>query len=101
MNQYSQQQGRPNPLEDLKKFFRGSSILPRLIIINVGVWVLVQIAFVIGWAFNYSTLLIEHSILEYLALPASLDLLLYRPWTLLTYMFLHTSQLFFVLTLSN
>lgn len=91
MNQYYQQQGRPNPLEDMKKFFRDSSILPRLIIINIGIWVLVQIAFVIGWAFNYSELLIEHTILEYFALPASLDLLIYHPWTLLTYMFLHTS----------
>jgi len=90
MNQFQNQQ-RPNPLEDLKKFFRDSSILPRLIIINLGVWVLVQVAFVIGWAFNRSDLIIEHFILEYFALPASLELLIYRPWTIFTYMFLHTS----------
>lgn len=78
-------------MEDLKKFFRDSSVLPRLMIINIGIWVLVQIAFVVGWAFNRSDLVVEMAILDYLALPANLDLLLYRPWTLLTYMFLHTS----------
>jgi len=90
MNQF-QNQGRPNPMEDLKKFFKDSSILPRLIIINLGIWILVQVAFIIGWAFNSSDLYIEELILEYLALPASLELLIYRPWTLITYMFLHTS----------
>jgi membrane associated rhomboid family serine protease len=90
MNQFQYQQ-RPNPMEDLKKFFRDSSILPRLIIINVGIWVLVQVAYIIGWAFNSSDLAVDMAILEYLALPASLDLLMIRPWTLVTYMFLHTS----------
>jgi membrane associated rhomboid family serine protease len=35
----------------------------------------------------------EEVILDYLALPASMDLLITRPWTLFTYMFLHTSFL--------
>jgi len=90
MNQFYQQQ-RPNPMEDLKRFFRESSILPRLIIINVGIWALIQIIFVIGWAFNSSDMYMESYILDYLALPASLDILITRPWTLFTYMFLHTS----------
>lgn len=89
MNQYYQQQ-RPNPIEDLKRFFRNSSILPRLILVNVAVWVLIQVAFVVGWAFNRSDLFMEMAIMEYLALPADLETLLVRPWTLITYMFLHT-----------
>ncbi|MEN8224564.1 MAG: rhomboid family intramembrane serine protease [Bacteroidota bacterium] len=91
MNQFYQQQPRPNPIEDLKRFFRDSSILPRLIIINVGIWVLVQLVFVFGWAFNRADITIEWSILEYFALPASLESLMVRPWTLISYMFLHTS----------
>jgi len=90
MNQFYKQQ-RPNPFEDLKRFFRDSSILPRLIIINTAVWLLVQVVFLFGWAFNRSDLLMEQVILDYLALPASFELLITRPWTLLTYMFLHTS----------
>jgi len=89
--EYYQQQKRPNPLEDLKRFFKDSSVLPRLIIINLAVWILVQIAFIIGWAFNRSDMLVELAIIDYLALPANLELLIYRPWTLITYMFLHTS----------
>ena len=77
MNQFSQQR-RPNPMEDLKKFFRDSSLLPRLIIINVGIWVLVQIVFIIGWAFNRSDLMMEQFILEYFALPANLEMLMVR-----------------------
>jgi membrane associated rhomboid family serine protease len=90
MDQYYQQQ-RPNPIEDLKKFLRKSGVLPRLIIINVGIWALIQIIFVIGWAFNRSDMLMEQGILEFFALPANLETLLIRPWTLFTYMFLHTS----------
>lgn len=90
MDQYYQQQ-RPNPIDDLKKFLKNSSMLPRLIIINTGIWVLIQVIFVIGWAFNRSDLLVEQGLLEYFALPASFELLIVRPWTLFTYMFLHTS----------
>ncbi len=90
MDQYYQQQ-RPNPMEDLRRFFRKSGLLPRLIIINVGIWLLAQIAFVAGWAFNLPETSVEQFILEYFALPASTGLLITRPWTLFTYMFLHTS----------
>ena len=92
MNQFQYTQ-RPNPLEDLKKFFRGSAILPRLIIINLVIWALVQVVTIIGWAFNYSDILMQEYILDYLALPANMDMLIRRPWTLFTYMFLHTSPL--------
>jgi len=86
MNQFQNQQ-RPNPMEDLKKFFRDSSILPRLIIINLAVWALVQVAFVFGWAFNRSDLIIEEFIMEYLALPASLEILVYRPHLINAFLF--------------
>jgi membrane associated rhomboid family serine protease len=76
-------------VNDLRRFFRDSSVLPRLIIINVGIWVLIQVSYVIGMLFNVPAALIDAGILEYLALPASIDMLIVRPWTLLTYMFLH------------
>lgn len=84
------QQRRPNPLEDMKRFFRDSSILPRLIIANVGIWILIQVAYVFGMLFKYPVEVIDMAVLEYFALPASLDILITRPWTLFTYMFLHT-----------
>ncbi len=90
MEQYYQQQ-RPNPMEDLKRFFRNSGVLPRLIIINVAIWLLAQVALMAGWAFRLPDNAVELAILEYLALPARVDMLIVRPWTLFTYMFLHTS----------
>lgn len=90
MYQNPYQQRRPNPMDDLKRFFRDSNVLPRLILVNVGIWVFIQVIYVIGWAFNASPQYMDGIIMEYLALPASLDILLIRPWTLFTYMFLHT-----------
>ena len=90
MDQYYQQR-KANPFDDLKRFFRQSGVLSRLIIVNVGVWVLVQVVFVIGWAFKSPDLMTEQFVLDYFALPASFDLLILRPWTIITYMFLHVS----------
>ncbi|HSG67719.1 MAG TPA: rhomboid family intramembrane serine protease, partial [Bacteroidales bacterium] len=44
-----------------------------------------------GWAFKSSDMLVEQFILDFFALPASPELLLIRPWTIITYMFLHIS----------
>lgn len=86
MNQFEHTQ-RPNLLEDIKKFFRESSILPRLIIINVGIWILIQVAIVICLMFDCKPYVDEF--LNYLMVPANPQLLLERPWTLFTYMFIH------------
>jgi membrane associated rhomboid family serine protease len=90
MDQYTYRQ-QPNPFHDLKRFFRNSGILPRLIMINTGVWLLVQIVFLAGWAFNMQHAELESWILHYFSLPADPGQLLVRPWSLITYMFLHTS----------
>lgn len=86
MTQFQHTQ-RPNPIEDLKKFFRQSNILPRLIIINVGVWMLIQIAIVICLIFDCR--LYMDDFLNYLMVPSDPQMVLQRPWTLFTYMFVH------------
>jgi membrane associated rhomboid family serine protease len=81
-----------NPLEDAKKFFRRRSILNRLIIINVLVFVVVNIINLFLFLFNVQDHLSDISgislISYYFAVPADLESLIYRPWTLFTYMFL-------------
>jgi membrane associated rhomboid family serine protease len=81
-----------NPLEDAKQFFRRKSILGRLIIINVLVFVVVNIINLLLFLFNVQNHPSDVSgislISYYFAVPADLESLLYRPWTLLTYMFL-------------
>ncbi len=74
---------------DIKNALRGSNgALIRLIIINISVWLLVNIISSVmavkGDASGQALLV------NYLALPDELGLLPYRFWTIISYMFLHT-----------
>jgi membrane associated rhomboid family serine protease len=69
----------------LKYTFRNGSILTKLIYINVGVFVVIHLVDVCFILFNLQ----EFSLLPYLQMPSSPSLLLYRPWTVVTYMFTH------------
>jgi membrane associated rhomboid family serine protease len=79
-----------NPLEELKKFFRTGSALSILILINVTIWVIIQFVRVIYFFINepgeedLNTIL-----LHVFAIPAYIPDLLTKPWTVLTYNFLH------------
>jgi len=88
-----------NPLEDIKSFFKQKSLLSRLILINVAIFLFVNIINLFLWLFQINT----NSetgltpIVEWFAVPSNLELLLGKPWTLLTYMFLQENffHLFF------
>ncbi len=81
-----------NPLEDARNFFRRKSILNRLIIINVGVFIVVNFINLFLFLFNVRNHPADISgislISYYFAIPADLQSLVYRPWTIFTYMFL-------------
>ncbi len=84
---YTQNQ---NPFDDIRRFFRQGSALSVLILVNVAVWVLVQALKVIFFFFNSPDVAAVVSILmQALAIPASIPMLYLRPWTVITYMFLH------------
>lgn len=70
---------------NLKRTFQSGNILSKLIYINVGLFVVIRLVSVISLLFNVQSV----SFLQYLQLPASPELVLYRPWTLITYMFTH------------
>lgn len=72
-------------IEDLKRTFRQGNIVVRLIYINVAVFVLEVLLSVVLGLFNIS---MAHVVAD-LYLPADLLQLLRRPWTLVTYMFMH------------
>jgi len=79
-----------NPFLDVRNFFRHKSVLSYLVIINLSVWILIQIFRVLAFLFdNPDSSSAFSAVVDYLAVPASLPLLIQRPWTLLTYMFLH------------
>jgi membrane associated rhomboid family serine protease len=78
-----------NPLEDIVRFLRSKDVLPRLILINVAIWLAISAMRVFSFLFNVPDSTLTNYIVDYFALPAKPESLLLRPWTLLTYMFLH------------
>jgi len=77
-----------NIAEDIKQSFRQGNALHKLIYVNLGVFLAVQIVRMILFLTNgYNELFPQF--LSWLAVPSNLNTLASRPWTLLTYMFLH------------
>ena len=76
-------------LNDLKLMFFKKDLMMRLILINV-------IVFVFALLVNVFCLLlqlpnpVEYIIREFLMLPSNLKTLAYTPWSIITYMFLHS-----------
>jgi membrane associated rhomboid family serine protease len=57
----------------------------------VGVWILTKVVYVIFYLYNHPDVAFaDNWILHYFSLPASTGDLAGRPWTLVSYMFLHT-----------
>jgi len=76
-----------NIVEDLKESFRQGNALHKLIYINVGLFLAVQIVRIILFLLNaYDQF---PGFINWLAVPSNLNTLASRPWTLVTYMFLH------------
>lgn len=71
--------------DDLKRTFQQGNIVVRLIYVNVTTFVLCALLSVVLGLFGLSTA----ETLRALYLPADLLQLLRRPWTLITYMFMH------------
>lgn len=74
-------------IDEIKESFRKGSILNRLIYLNLGIFLAVQIVRIILYLSNAYGLFEEF--LNFLAIPANLEVLARRPWTFVTYMFLH------------
>ncbi len=73
--------------DELKSAFRKGSSLTRLIYINVAVFLLVSVVSIIGFLIKNQELTMKA--VNIFAIPASLKILLVRPWTIVTYMFTH------------
>jgi membrane associated rhomboid family serine protease len=73
--------------DDIKNTFHNGSSLTRLIYVNIAVFILISLTAIIGFLLT-DPMVAERSI-DFLAVPSSLGKLIIRPWTLITYMFLH------------
>jgi len=79
-----------NPfIEDIKKQYKSGSVLIKLIFVNITMFLLVHIIGLLLWLFGISNG--SELMVYWLALPADLSNLIVKPWTLISYMFLHES----------
>ena len=76
-----------NAFDEFKRTFSRRSTLTQLIMINVGVFLFLKILGVLFFLFKQENL--EQLVLSYLALPADPQMILKKPWTIISYMFLH------------
>jgi len=76
-----------NIADEIKDSFKNGNALTRLIYINIGVFLALHIVIVFLYLFSAQEKIPLLS--EFLAVPADLNTLLHRPWTIVTYMFLH------------
>ncbi|MDR1755873.1 MAG: rhomboid family intramembrane serine protease [Culturomica sp.] len=74
--------------QGIKASFLKGSTLTRLVYLNIGVFLCIQIVRVVLVLFGF-TGGVEQLLPEYMGVPADPAELLYRPWTLFTYMFTH------------
>ncbi len=80
MNNYN------SPFNQVKTFFNQNNIIVKLIKINIAVWLVIN---VFNIYFHFYGDGGTNILVQWLAVPASIDSLITRPWTLFTYMFLH------------
>jgi len=78
-------------IEDIKQKIKSGNVITRLIIVNVAVFLIISISkilfFFVGG--SVSTLVVEDFYNNIVSLPISIEGFIYRPWTLITYMFVH------------
>lgn len=73
--------------DDIKKTFRNGSNLTKLIYLNIAFFILITVFAVIGFLLNNPV--ISEKTLSLLSVPSSYKAFLLRPWTIITYMFVH------------
>lgn len=73
---------------EIKQTFKEGSVLTRLIYVNIGVFLLVSIFGVVFYLAGQPNLL-----LNWLSLPSMVNQIIVKPWTPITYMFMHVGFL--------
>lgn len=74
-----------NILDGIKGFFLQKTVLSRLILVNVVIWLICLFISVFTWLFNISDI---SFVTKLFAVPSDFSVLMKKPWTIITYMFL-------------
>lgn len=72
--------------DEIKKSFKSGSTLIKLIYVNIAVFLAVKL---IGTLITLLQINTGFSIITWFAVPADINNLIFKPWTIFTYMFLH------------
>ncbi|MFC2151870.1 rhomboid family intramembrane serine protease [Bacteroidota bacterium] len=75
-----------NIIDEIKKSFKSGNALIKLLYVNIAVFLAVKI---IGVIFFLLSIDPTFSLVSWFAVPADLHNLIFRPWTIFSYMFLH------------
>lgn len=84
-----------NILEEIKLSFRKGNIVTRLIYINLAVFIILNLVFVVfrisisGMTPGEIRLMYNEKVMQYLMVPSLPAELIRKPWTIITYMFTH------------
>jgi len=73
--------------DEIKNSFKSGTSLTRLLYLNTAIFILIKIVEIIGVLSGKPAM--APTVISFLAVPASIDALLSKPWTPLTYMFTH------------
>jgi len=73
-------------VDEIKQSFKSGSSLIKLIYINLTIFLVVRLIDVFLKLFTIESVF---SLVTWLAVPADISILLHRPWTIISYMFLH------------
>ena len=84
-------------IDEVKESFRKGNTLHKLIYLNLGLFLTVQIVRIVLFLSNSYELF--DGFLDYLAVPANLEVLARRPWTFISYMFLHVDFIHILMNL--
>lgn len=80
-----------SPIDELKNFIRRNDVLTRLILVNVSIFIIINIVALIQYLFGFDQDFLQtkgvNRITYYLSLPSDLGSWIYRPWSLISYMF--------------
>lgn len=77
---------RPNFGGVTKDLFKENPVLKWLLLVNVGIWIMVAFANLFLWLYKSPG---TNLLVRWLSVPADWTELIRKPWTVITYMFLH------------
>ncbi|MFA8450909.1 MAG: rhomboid family intramembrane serine protease [Bacteroidales bacterium] len=72
---------------NIKNYFKRKDVLPRLILINIIIFLIINLSGLFGWFFKIPNIGSLSPLAHFLAIPAHLPELIKEPWTIITYMF--------------